>query len=398
MAPVCRIFRHIQIPDNTGCSFGIQRLLNAAIGPRVQKQNLTTHCQNFRRVQKGTISKANRTQYIQRRAKRSAERAETRVSRRGRITKHDRPVAGRRTEENASSVEEEHFSPRGEAASCSGNNATQKYQVDATGNSQASPTTRKPVGELEGQEKIDRAIEFRDKLENQLQQKQHMLEQNRQNYWWMRNLHESGEDPGLPGWTPAWNAEDFDREHLRQSMLMSGNVVEAENLVWRMWDVCARLGIDPSEHQVSRFRRDDWSESMSMEGARIASAPRETIGLWLDGLPQDRRALAAATAARDSRFSSSPYPEEHLVEYPDDMDLTCGPDLDPCDSFSATNDEVKRLVVYPGHMENNKLVLDAYPLNDNLGQRPRWTAPVDLEQRVLAVNVEGTMHLRSHMC
>ncbi len=90
-----------------------------------------------------------------------------------------------------------------------------------------------------------------------------------------------------------------------------------------------------------------------------------------------------------------PYPPELFVEYPDDMDLGVGPDLDPGDSLSLNDVCVQQRIMAPGQTNIIYLERPSYPLNEQLARPARWVMPKQPGQQLDAGNHRL---LRSHMC
>jgi hypothetical protein len=247
---------------------------------------------------------------------------------------------------------------------------------------------------------IQDALRARELCEEDLKDYRADLQKHRDQYDEMWHTHERGFDPGLSDWDPEWSRETFDLEHLRKMLQLTKTIREGEDGLQWLYGKCVVLGVEPSKEQISCFPRAEWSESRSMDAPRIASAPREHIHNWLDNLPPDMTALALPWSRPTSVFDQSRhglYPEEHFVEYPDDMDLTCGPDLNPGDSASLVDTNMPRRITYPGRIVGKDLVLDDYPLNDRLGKREQWQAPGELQQ-LCCEACRGSSQLRSHMC
>lgn len=211
----------------------------------------------------------------------------------------------------------------------------------------------------------------------------------RDDYRRMRLLHLRGEDPGgLPDWSADWSREEVDLRHLSQSMHLTSEVLEKEAALVKRMRWCTRFGAAPLDQQVSHLPHENAAHPPSWEEAWRDGAPSTEIWKWQKSMPAQIR-------PNKTRQASNTYPPDPAIVYPDDMDITVGPDIDPCDSLSDADLSVAGKIMAPGETiifkaEERK----PWPLHEQLANPVRWIPPEELRRRV---DTDAADLLGSHM-
>jgi hypothetical protein len=152
---------------------------------------------------------------------------------------------------------------------------------------------------------------------------------------------------------------------------------------------CSQYGVSPLPWQNHDLPTEDAAYPASWEDAWIRHTPRDRIHRWVDELPIDKKYLGSSRPLDTSETNPAPYPDEHSVEYPPEMDLAIDDDLDPGDSFSAMDLGVRRVILAP-EGERERLPTDQV-------RRPaRWVSNDDMRQKASIV-ADSKAILRSHM-
>ncbi|KAK6439311.1 hypothetical protein LTR95_004475, partial [Oleoguttula sp. CCFEE 5521] len=113
--------------------------------------------------------------------------------------------------------------------------------------------------------------------------------QHRDTYHARRLEHEAGRDPGLPGWTPDWLREIFDREHLREGMLLTRYARELHEVWITNLAIARDRGLGPfMDEQHIMFPAFNGGYTQSEVQRAIATAPRGRIMKWTKDLLQQQ--------------------------------------------------------------------------------------------------------------
>ena len=159
-------------------------------------------------------------------------------------------------------------------------------------------------------------------------------------YHQMLWLHQQGKDPGLPNWSPTWRIADFDRGHLRCAMDLSTQLRQAQELLDSMIDLCAKAGIEALEWQDQDFPVNQaYNYTESQEQKLIDQAPRSSIERWRHETADHESLLQGQRSVIESHHNPRMYPGEHVIEWPSDVDLEIGRDVQAFDSASCVADE-----------------------------------------------------------
>jgi hypothetical protein len=119
----------------------------------------------------------------------------------------------------------------------------------------------------------------------------------------------------------------------------------------------------------------------------VNAAPRERILNWIDDMPEDPAILARPRPSITSVDNPGLYPDPHCVEYPDDMDLAIGRDVEAAESNSVF-DEFRG--VRTKEAKN-------YPLHEQLLRICPWGETDETVHKQMEQQQAPATLLRSHM-
>lgn len=210
----------------------------------------------------------------------------------------------------------------------------------------------------------------------------------------MRRLHLQRQDPGLPNWNPEWSTEEFDLRHLGEAMRLTRRLRLIDERLIRRMRQYSMNGIRPLPLQRSHFPHPNTAYAVSWENEQIREAPTDAISDWMKDMP--REAELSGPVRSQHHEEATVYPAEHPIEYPDDMDLSVGPNIEPGDSASNIGDpRIQDRIMAPGQTAILQLERPPYPLNAELAKPVRWTLEAEARPQL---DISDPKVLRSHMC
>ncbi|OQO03855.1 hypothetical protein B0A48_10496 [Cryoendolithus antarcticus] len=154
----------------------------------------------------------------------------------------------------------------------------------------AEPAAAAPPTELSSKGASDAALDARMRAEIPIIARAFKaVWQHRDTYQARRLEHEAGRDPNLPGWSADWPRHIFDREHLREGMLLTRYARELHEVWVTNLAIARDRGLGPfmdEQHIMFPEFHGGYTES---EVQRItATAPRGRIMKWTKDLLQQQ--------------------------------------------------------------------------------------------------------------